>query len=95
MIYIYDFSKSGKYEIYFDGQKIKEIYAHRKPASDFDISISGSKLTLASKSYDLNSNDNIGYGADVSLENVIIKKLQQQIGQVESSPLLLRTKYIS
>ena len=53
-------SKSGKYEIYFDGQKVKEIYAHRKPVADFDIAINGSKLTLTSKSYDLDSNDDIG-----------------------------------
>lgn len=70
----YDFSKSGKYEIYFDGQKVKEIYAHRKPVADFDIAISGSKLTLTSKSYDLDSNDNIGYGAGITSEKWYYKE---------------------
>ena len=68
------FSKSGKYEIYFDGQKVKEIYAHRKPVADFDIAISGSKLTLTSKSYDLDSNDNVGYGAGIASEKWYYKE---------------------
>lgn len=70
----YDFSKSGKYEIYFDGQKVKEIYAHRKPVADFDIAISGSKLTLTSKSYDLDSNDDVGYGAGITSEKWYYKE---------------------
>lgn len=64
----YQFDKPGKYEIYFDGKKVKEIYAHRKPVSDFEIKLSGTNLSLASKAYDLDSNTDLGYGKGIAKE---------------------------
>lgn len=64
----YQFDKPGKYEIYFDGKKVKEIYAHRKPISDFEIKLSGTNLSLVSKAYDLDSDTDLGYGKGIAKE---------------------------
>ena len=64
----YQFDKPGKYEIYFDGKKVKKIYAHRKPVSDFEINLSGTNLSLTSKAYDLDSNADLGYGKGIAKE---------------------------
>lgn len=64
----YQFDKPGKYEIYFDGKKVKEIYAHRKPVSDFEINLSGTNLSLTSKAYDLDSDTDLGYGKGIAKE---------------------------
>lgn len=64
----YQFDKHGKYEIYFDGKKVKEIYAHRKPISDFEIKLSGTNLSLVSKAYDLDSDTDLGYGKGIAKE---------------------------
>ncbi len=70
----YQFDKPGKYEIYFDGKKVKEIYAHRKPVSDFEINLSGTNLSLTSKSYDLDSNTDLGYGKGIAKETWYYKE---------------------
>ncbi|MGI6095706.1 MAG: InlB B-repeat-containing protein [Lachnospiraceae bacterium] len=62
------FDKPGKYEISFDNQKVKEVYAHRKPVADFNINIQSGTLTLTSTSYDLDSETDIGYGEGIAEE---------------------------
>lgn len=47
------FDKPGKYEIFFENRKVKEIYAHRKPVASFNVDIQGTDLTLKDTSFDV------------------------------------------
>ena len=69
-----NFDKPGKYDIYFDDELIKTVYAHRKPIADFTINISGSNLTLTNKSSDLDDTQDIGYGPGIAKETWYYKE---------------------
>ena len=69
-----EFDKPGKYEIYFDDQLVKEIYAHRRPVAEFGMQVNGTSVSLNSESYDLDSNENIGYGKGIASESWYYKE---------------------
>lgn len=67
------FDKPGKYEIYFDDNLVKTIYAHRIPSAAFNMKFqkaSGNmmNLTLETASRDYDSNDDIGLGKGIASE---------------------------
>ena len=74
-----EFDKPGKYEIYFDDQLVKEIYAHRRPVAEFGMQVNGTSVSLNSESYDLDSNENIGYGKGIASENWYYKESNETI----------------
>ena len=53
-----DFSQTGSYEIYFADKLVKKVYVHRKPTANFQLSKSGTSLTLTSTSYDVDGKNN-------------------------------------
>ena len=74
-----EFDKPGKYEIYFDDQLVKEIYAHRRPVAEFGMQVNGTSVSLNSESYDLDSNENVGYGKGIASENWYYKESNETI----------------
>lgn len=60
------FDKPGKYDIYFDDQLVKTIYAHRVPSAAFNMKIASGRVELASASRDLDSNVDIGLGKGIA-----------------------------
>lgn len=64
------FSKVGKYDIYFEGDRIKTVYVHRKPIAAFSFQVSNNRFTvLQHNSYDLDNNDNSkGLGPGIQAE---------------------------
>ena len=69
-----NFDKPGKYNIYFDDKLKKEVYVHRLPVADFTIKIANKQLTLTSISYDLDKNEDVGYGKGIASEKWYYKK---------------------
>ena len=69
-----NFDKPGKYNIYFDDKLKKEVYVHRLPVADFTIKIANKQLTLTSISYDLDKNEDVGYGRGIASEKWYYKK---------------------
>ena len=74
-----NFDKPGKYEITFDDEIVKTVYVHRKPVSDFEISIENLQITLNSVSYDLDSNEDNGYGKGIVSEKWYYKEVSESI----------------
>lgn len=60
------FDKPGKYDIYFDDQLVKTIYAHRVPSAAFNMKITSGRVELTSASRDLDSNVDIGLGKGIA-----------------------------
>ena len=69
-----NFDKPGAYNIYFDDNLVKTVYAHRLPTADFDINISNKNITLTSSSFDEDNNEDIGYGKGIKKETWSYKK---------------------
>jgi len=63
-----NFDKPGEYNVYFDDDLVGTIYAHRRPVADFSVNLSGSAVTLASSSFDLDNNTDIGFGKGIKEE---------------------------
>ena len=68
------FDKPGAYDIYFDDILVKTVYAHRAPIADFSIDINNKTLTLASISYDEDSDVDNGYGKGIKSESWYYKE---------------------
>ncbi|MDO4282284.1 MAG: MucBP domain-containing protein [Clostridia bacterium] len=68
------FDKPGEYNIFFDDELVKTVYAHRRPVADFSININNGAISLSSNSFDLDLNKDIGYGNGISSENWYYKK---------------------
>ena len=68
------FDKPGEYKLYFDDDLVKTVYAHRRPIADFSIDISNSTVNVESSSFDLDSNEDIGYGKGIKEEKWYYKK---------------------
>lgn len=67
------FDKPGRYDIMFDNEKVKEVYVHRKPVADFNIDIKDGNVNLTSTSYDLDSNEDKGFGKGIKSEQWFYK----------------------
>ena len=63
-----NFDKPGKYSIYFDDELVKEVYAHRLPVANFTMKINDTNVSYTSNSYDLDSDNDIGYGKGITSE---------------------------
>lgn len=52
---ITSFNKTGKFEILYEDRNVepKEIYVHRKPVAEFEVTKAGTSITLNNLSYDL------------------------------------------
>lgn len=70
-----DFSKTGKYDIYFADKLIKTIYSHRRPVANFKIAKSGNSVSLVSTSYDMDKQDDIGLGKGIAKEEWSYKEV--------------------
>lgn len=57
---ITEFDKTGKYEVYYADNQVlpTEIYVHRKPMAEFEVTRNGNQLTLTSLGYDLDNFSN-------------------------------------
>lgn len=69
------FDKPGEYKIYFDDDLVKTVYAHRRPVASFLLDINGDEITVESNSFDLDSDENIGYGKGISNEKWYYKEI--------------------
>ncbi len=69
-----NFDKPGEYNIYFDDDLVKTVYAHRRPVADFNVNISGGTINIESNSIDLDTETDIGYGKGISAERWYYKK---------------------
>lgn len=68
------FDKPGKYDIYFDDQLVKTIYAHRIPSAAFNMKIISGRVELTSASRDLDSNVDIGLGKGIASDSWYYKE---------------------
>ena len=57
---ITSFNKTGKYEVYYADNQVlpTEIYVHRKPMAEFEITRNGNQIELTSLGYDLDNYSN-------------------------------------
>lgn len=69
------FDKPGEYEIYFDDDLVKTVYAHRRPVASFLLGMNDGAITIESNSFDLDSNENIGYGKGIASEKWYYKEI--------------------
>lgn len=69
------FDKPGEYKIYFDDDLVKTVYAHRRPVASFLVNISEGNVEVNSNSFDLDSNEDIGYGRGISNEKWYYKEV--------------------
>ena len=63
-----DFDKPGAYDICFDDNLIKTVYAHREPVADFSVKLQSNNLSFDSNSYDEDSNVDKGFGKGIEKE---------------------------
>lgn len=69
------FDKPGKYDVKFDDEVVKTVYAHRLPVADFTIGLNGNNVSLTSSSYDEDSDVDKGLGKGIAAEKWEYKKV--------------------
>ena len=68
------FEAPGEYIIKFDDKEVKRVYAHRLPNAIMNISINNNLITLDSLSFDVDSNEDIGFGKGIKEERWFYKE---------------------